>query len=284
MKLSNEWVDYDGPSGPVSAYLSRPEPAAAPLPAVIVIQEIWGVDEHIADVTERFATAGYVGLAPDLFSAGGGRPPALAFERVARAKEFLNTLPPAEWGSIMGDEGRRREALSAVPDGEQVGETLGAIFGGPARDMDAHTGNLRAAVAFLRSHPAAEGRAVASIGYCMGGGLSGRLACEEPELGAAAIYYGQAPSRAQVAEIRCPIRGFYGEDDERITSGVPELRSALSEAGVEHELRVYPDTGHAFFNDTRPSYRPEAARDAWGRTLQFFAEALDPVAVAAVAS
>lgn len=283
MKLSNEWVDYDGPSGSASAYLSRPESASTPLPAVIVIQEIWGVDEHIADVTERFAMAGYVALAPDLFSAGGGRPPALSFERIGRAKEFLNTIPPPEWGSIMGDEARRREALSKVSDGEQVGETLGTIFGGAARDMDAHTASLRAAVAFLRSHPACEGRAVASVGYCMGGGLSGRLACEEPKLGAAAIYYGQAPSREQVAEIRCPIRGFYGEEDERITSGVADFESALSDAGVDHELRVYPDTGHAFFNDTRPSYRQQAARDAWGRTLQFFAEALDPVSVAAVA-
>ncbi len=282
MKLSSEWVGYEGPSGSVSAYLSRPEPAAGPLPAVIVIQEIWGVDEHIADVTERLASAGYVALAPDLFSAGGGRPPTLSFERVARAKEFLGTIPPGEWGSVLGDEGRRREALSALPDGEQVGETLGAIFSGPARDMDAHLGNLRAAVAFVRSHPAAAGRAVASIGYCMGGGLSGRLACEEPELAAAAIYYGQAPSREQVAQIRCPIRGFYGEDDERITSTVPEFESALDEAGVDHELRIYPGTGHAFFNDTRPSYRPEASRDAWARTLQLFAQSLDPVRVEAV--
>ncbi len=283
MKLSNEWIDYDGPSGSVSAYLSRPESAAGPLPAVIVIQEIWGVDEHIADLTERFAAAGYLALAPDLFSAGGGRPPMLSFERVGRAKEFLNTLPPGEWGSIVGDEERRREALSALPDGEQVGETLGALFGGLARNIDAYVSNLRAAVEFVRSHPASRGRAVASVGYCMGGALSGRLACEEPELAAAAIYYGQAASSEQVAQIRCPIRGFYGEEDERITSGVPEFESALSDAGVNHELRVYPDTGHAFFNDTRPSYRPESARDAWGRTLQFFAETLDPVRVAAVA-
>ncbi len=285
MELVSEWLEYDGPSGSVTAYVARPRAASGPLPGVIVIQEIWGVDEHIADLAERFATAGYVALAPDLFSAGGGRPPILAPERVARAKQFLNTIPPPEWGSVLGDEARRQEALSKLPDGEgqQVGETLGAIFGGPARDMDAHTANLRAAVAFLRSHPACEGRAVASVGYCMGGGLSGRLACEEPELAAAAIYYGQAPEPEQVARTGCPVRGFYGEDDERITSGVPAFESALSEAGVEHELRVYPDTGHAFFNDTRPSYRQEAARDAWGRTLQFFAQTLDPVRAAALA-
>lgn len=285
MELVTEWVTYDGPAGAVSAYMVRPKAAPGPLSGVIVIQEIWGADEHIADVTERFASAGYLAVAPDLFSAGGGRPPALSDERIARAKAFLNTIPPLEWGSVMGDENRRNEELSKLPDeqGRQVGETLGTLFSGPARDTEAHVANLRAAFSYVREHPASGGRAVASIGYCMGGGLSARLACEEPELGAAAIYYGGSPEPDQVARIRCPTRGFYGENDPRIMEGVPGFEQALEAAGVDHELRVYPDAGHAFFNDGRPSYRQEAARDAWARTLQFFAEALDPVKTVPVA-
>jgi carboxymethylenebutenolidase len=112
----------------------------------------------------------------------------------------------------------------------------------------------------------------------MGGGLSALLACEEPELRAAVVFYGSSPSAEQVGRIRCPIRGFCGHDDPGIVAGLPAFDGALGEARVDHELRVYPNTPHAFFNDTRPSYRPEAARDAWARTLAFFAETLGSVA------
>lgn len=283
MELMNEWVSYDGRAGSVAAYLARPRPASDPLPAVMVIQEIWGVDGHIEDVTDRFAAAGYVALAPDLYSAGGGRPPALAAERVEAAKAFLNTIPPAEWMAVLGDDARRAEALGKLPggEGEKVGETLGTLFGG-ARDLESHLGVLQAAVAFLSAHPACAGRAVGSVGFCLGGGLSALLACEEPRLGAAVVFYGTSPDAERVASIGCPLRGFYGQDDPRIVGGLPAFAAALRDAGADYELRIYPDTGHAFFNDTRPSYRPEAARDAWGRTLAFFADRLGGVPTVAV--
>jgi carboxymethylenebutenolidase len=279
MDLEQEWVDYDGPGGAVAAYLARPRAADGPLPAVIVIQEIWGVDGHIADVADRVAAAGYLALAPDLYSAGGGRPPALAAERVQAAKAFLNTLPQGEWMAVLGDEARRAEALGKLPDGEgqRVGETLGTLFGGAARDLDAHLGVLRAAVAFVRAHPGCAGRPVGSVGFCLGGGLSALLACTEPQLGAAVVFYGSSPDSARVASIHCPLRGFYGREDPRIVGGLPAFETALRDAAADYELRIYPDTGHAFFNDTRPSYRPEAARDAWGATLAFFAAQLGAV-------
>ena len=82
MELATEWLDLDSPAGQVSAYFARPVPAREPVPGVLVIQEVWGVDGHIQDVAARFATAGYAALAPDLYSAAGGRPPALSAERV----------------------------------------------------------------------------------------------------------------------------------------------------------------------------------------------------------
>ena len=91
------------------------------------------------------------------------------------------------------------------------------------------------------------------------------------------IFYGSSPATEQAGSIHCALRGFYGHDDPRIVAGLPAFDAALGAAGVDYELRIYPDTPHAFFNDTRPSYRPEAARDAWGRTLAFFADALGPV-------
>jgi Dienelactone hydrolase family len=131
VELETEWVDYDSPAGSVSAYLARPQAAGGPLPGLLVLQEIWGVDRHIVDLVERFATAGYVTLAPDLFSMGGGRPPALQAGRVERTKEFLNTIPPADWTAVLGDDQQRAEALGRLPgdEGQRVGETLGVLFG-----------------------------------------------------------------------------------------------------------------------------------------------------------
>ncbi|HEU0250209.1 MAG TPA: dienelactone hydrolase family protein [Solirubrobacteraceae bacterium] len=279
MDLLSEWIDYDTDAGWVDAYISRPAAAIEPVPAVIVIQEVWGADAHIADVTDRFASAGYVALAPDLYSAGGGRPPALAAERVAAAKEFLNTIPTGEWMAVLTDEQRRAEALSQLPaeKADEVTETIGGLFGGVGGDTARHLTVLRAAVAWLHRHPACVGRAVGSVGFCLGGGLSALLAAEEPELGAAVIFYGSSPADEQAGTIGCPVRGFYGQEDPRIVAGLPAFDAALSAGGVDHELRVYPNTGHAFFNDTRPSYRQEAARDAWAQTLVFFAETLGPV-------
>ncbi|MGO9754073.1 MAG: dienelactone hydrolase family protein [Solirubrobacteraceae bacterium] len=282
MDLETTWVTHDVPGGSVSAYLARPKPATGPVPGIIVIQEIWGVDEHIQDLVERFATAGYAAIAPDLYSAPAGRPPQLSVERVQAAKQFLNSIPPSEWMSVLGDPERRAQELAKLPgdQGVQIGETIGTLFGGMGRDTGKYLDVLRSTFSYLRSNPACSERAVGSIGYCMGGGLSALLASVERELGAAAIFYGGSPSAEQTASIGCPVRGFYGADDPRIVSGLPDFAEALSKAGVDHELRVYPDTGHAFFNDGRPSYRHVAARDAWARTLAFFAATLDPVTTA----
>jgi carboxymethylenebutenolidase len=284
MELLSEQIDYDSPVGVVSAYLVRPGAASGPLPGVVVIQEIWGVDRHIQDVADRFAAAGYLAVAPDLYSADGGRPPVLVAERVEAAKSFLNSIAPSQWMAILGDDAQRAEALSKLP-GEQarnVDETIAALFGGAGGDSERHIIVLRAAIAFLRAHPACAQRAVGSVGFCLGGGLSALLACEEPHLGAAVIYYGSSPAEGRVGSIHCPVRGFYGQDDPRIVGGLPAFNAALSDAGTDYELHIYPDTGHAFFNDTRPSYRPEAARDAWSRTLAFFAQTLAPVLTVAV--
>ncbi|MDA8037832.1 MAG: dienelactone hydrolase family protein [Actinomycetota bacterium] len=245
---------------------------------------MWGADVHIRDVAERFAAAGYVALAPALYSTGDGRPEALSAERVEEAKAFLNSLPPDQWMAVLGDETRRSETLGKLPKhrGAAVGETLGTLFGG-ARDPGRHVPVLRAAVSYLRAHPACAGRLVGSVGFCMGGSLSAQLACSEPELSAAVVYYGSSPTPEQVKGTRCPLRGFYGQEDPAVVTGLPAFGEALREAGIDHELRVYPDTPHAFFNDTRPSYRPEPARDAWARTLAFFAVVLGPVSSAEVA-
>lgn len=280
MELVTQWVDYESPNGQVSGYLAFPRvletDAVDALPGVVVIQEVWGTDEHICDVTDRVATAGYVALAPDLYSTGGGRPPVLSPERVCAAKEFLNSIPTGRWMEIIADESKREEELSKLPGdkGREVAETLDALFGGLREGPERNVAVLRASVAYLLGHRNCDGRKVGSVGFCMGGALSALLACEEPNLSAAVIFYGASPASEKVSNIHCAIRGFYGKEDPGIVAGLDGFSSALDEAGIENDLRVYPDVPHAFFNDTRPSYRIEAARDAWARTLVFFADKL----------
>ena len=273
MDLATDWITHDSGQGPVPAYRAKPAMVTEPLPAVLVIQEAWGVDEHIQDVTRRVATSGYLALAPDLYAAGGERPDAVRPERVRAVKEFLNSLPP----TALGDQRARQEALDRLPEQERsrVTESLAAVFAGSGR-AEAFVSLLQAAVGHLRADADAAGRRVGSVGFCMGGGLSALLACSDPELSAAAVFYGMPPSEERLQALACPLLGFYGEADHRVTDTVPATAKAVAEAGGSYEYHVYPGAPHAFFNDTRPSYRVEAARDSWARLLGFFARYLTP--------
>jgi carboxymethylenebutenolidase len=265
VRLDTGWSDFASDRRTCAAFRARPAATGARLPGVLLIQEIWGVDEHIQDLTGRVATAGYTALAPDLYSLGG-RPAALEPSRVAAVKTFLNSLPVGAWWS----EDARQGALAGLPAGERtaVAESLGALFA--PRDREALAALLRDAVAALRDDQGCDGR-VAAVGWCMGGGLAARLACREPTLAGAAIFYGESAPEDLVPQIACPVIGFYGGEDPRVTDTVPAFAAAMKAAGKQYEPHVYPGAPHAFFNDTRPSYTVDAARDAWARLLTFFA-------------
>ena len=267
MKLRDEWVTYDSGGTGVRAYQAWPDRDTDPLPAIVVIMEIWGVDGHIQDLVRRFATAGYLACAPELYS-HGRLPEALSQERIQAVKAFFETVAPAVWQN----PAERDAAVAKLADPQRTNlqETLGQIVH-PNRPWDRYVGDLRAAVRHVRAHPRAKGTRVGATGYCMGGALSGRLACAEPALAAAAIYYGAAPPADQIAGIRCPVLGFYGGDDPRITDGVPAFAEAMKAAGKSFEQHVYAGAPHAFFNDERRSFRLAPSRDAWARTLAFFA-------------
>lgn len=269
MKLETQWIAWRAGTETVRAFQARPAGIAAPIPAIVVIQEIWGVDDHIQDLVARFATAGYCAVAPDLFATDGRRPAALEPERIRTVLHLLDTTPAA-WS----DAAARDAAVDDLPADARAGarETM-ALLLNPNRPTDRFIGMLRAACAALRKDPACNGR-IGSVGYCYGGLLSARLAGVEPELGAAVIYYGMSPDLALLPDLRCPLLGFYGETDVRITSGVPAFAEALRRAGKRFESHIYPTAPHAFFNDTRLTYHVDAARDAWARTLMFFANEL----------
>jgi len=126
---------------------------------------------------------------------------------------------------------------------------------------------------YLASRPEAAGRGIGATGFCMGGGLALTLACDSPHIRAAAPFYGINPSPVdKVANLRGPVLAVYAENDGWVTEEVREqLRKALSQHGIEHEIKVYPGTDHAFFNDTRAEvYNRDAANDAWERVLSLF--------------
>jgi carboxymethylenebutenolidase len=272
MEIESGWTELQTAGGTCSAFRARPVPAQTPLPGVLVIQEVWGVDAHIQDLSVRFAAAGYLALAPDLYTVGT-RQPELDPARIAGVKAFLERVPPAVWT----DPAKRAEALSLLPDAErdQVAGTMAVLFG--QQDPERNLQTLADAASALQNDPVCSG-STGCVGWCMGGNLSARLAARDAALAAAVIFYGSPPSAEEVPEIGCPVLGFYGADDLRITSSVPAFAEAMRVAGRSFEAHVYPGAPHAFFNDTRRSYRSDAARDAWARCLVFFASYLDPIA------
>jgi carboxymethylenebutenolidase len=272
MAIATETI---GDAAGFTGYLARPERAQGPLPGLLIVQEAWGVDAHIEDVTRRFAAAGYVALAPDLYAQSGKRPQALSRERLAELTAFINRAG----SQIIGDPQARAQALAGCSGEERarLGESLEMLsavgFSGARRD--AHVATLGAAATYLRTARSdTAGQRIGAIGFCLGGGLAALLACRDPELGAAVIFYGSAPPPGEILGIRCPVLGMFGGKDQRITGQVPALAQAMAAAGKSFEHHVYPEAGHAFFNDGRPSYQADAARDAFARTLTFLRDAL----------
>ncbi|MHB8417767.1 MAG: dienelactone hydrolase family protein [Myxococcales bacterium] len=277
MELTTKTIELPGQ---MNGFLARPTRAGSPLPGVLVIQEIWGVDGHIQDVAGRLATAGYVALAPDLFSKGGGRPAVLAEKRVEAAKRFLDTVPPQNLAALMNPSQRDQE-LERLPKAERrsVGETLGQLFSPERMSRSGeYVQDILTSAQWLRAQPFCKGRLLGAVGFCMGGGLAAALATEDGALGASVCYYGAPPPAENIPRIHCPVLALYGEDDPRLMPSLPPFEQAMKKVGKELDLHVYPKTPHAFFNDTRASYRVEAARDAWARTLSLFARALSPAA------
>ena len=232
------WVDIDVGGETMEAYLTT-SGSNEPSPAVIVIQEIWGVNSHIQYVTDRLPSQGYVGLAPAMFHRQGRMTMGLH-------EEFDNAIASMQQCSDAG----------IVAD-------------------------VQAAVDYLKAQPFVQSDKIGIVGFCFGGRVSYLAACTVSGLSAAVVYYGGGIMNAlggdgpspfdQTGNITAPVLGLFGEEDGNPTpADVNQIDAALTAAGKTHEFHMYPGCGHGFHCNARSSYRPEAARDAWAKTMAWF--------------
>ena len=136
--------------------------------------------------------------------------------------------------------------------------------------MAAAVAEIGAAADFLVQRDDTSGAAPAVVGFCMGGRLALQAALVEDGLSTVVPFYGTPLTADQAPGAKVPVLGLYGEEDSGIpVDDVRTMETALTDAGIENEITIYPGAGHAFFNDTRDSYNPEAAADAWTRTLDW---------------
>ena len=233
------WVTVPVGGFSMRAYRAAPQ-GRSNLPVVMVVPEIFGVHEHICDVTRRLAHQGYLAIAPDLMQRQGD--PSVI----------------KEVGQIIA------EVVSKVPDA-QVMSDLDATF-----DWALQNGG--------------DVKRVAMTGFCWGGRIVWLYTARQTRLRAAAAWYGQVNAKRGpltpmqpvdlMRDLHAPTLGLYGGADTGIPAEhVQLMRNALqsgSEAAQESVIQVYPDTPHAFHADYRPSYRKEAAQDAWARMLAWF--------------
>jgi carboxymethylenebutenolidase len=212
--------------GPIDAYAAEPRAKRAASPGVVVIQAIWGVDSQLRDVARRYAKAGYVAIAPALYSrlsapSGDGATDISPFRPLAQKMN--------DQGFVPTDIAAARDWIAAQSPGTKIGIT----------------------------------------GFCMGGGLVLREVVATEIFSAAAPFYGTVkPVFDEAAAVKTPLIGSYGARD---TSILPQdVTAFFSHVTAPHDVKIYEEAGHAFFDDTRQSYVANAAADAWRRTLAWF--------------
>src|SRR5438105_3628353 len=133
--------------------------------------------------------------------------------------------------------------------------------------------DLKSALTFLAKLPEVDAQRMGAIGFCMGGGFAIAWACTDSRLKAIAPFYGANPRPLEVVKRLCPVVGSYPENDFTARAG-RAIDQALTREQITHDIKIYPNTRHSFFNDTSSSYDQQAADDSWHRVMEFFGEQL----------
>ena len=239
--MASYWDSTKVDGADMRLYVSVPD-GTGPFPAVVVIQHQGGVDEFMEEMTQRIASAGYFGVAPDLYHRDGPDCRDDGPTRRARLRDV----------TVIKDVNATVDFLTGhrLADVERLG-IIGFCMGGRvAYLMAAANPSFKAAVAYY------------------GGNIM--------------VPWGEGPAPFEcTAEIHCPLLGLFGEDDANPSpADMRKLDAELTKHGKVHEFHSYPGAGHAFMNRRGERYRADADRDSWPKTLAFFAKHLSRVAVA----
>ena len=226
----------------VGGYLAYPKGKKSP--AVIVHFEIFGVNNHIESVCRRLAEAGYAALAPDYY-----------------------------W---------RLETKTAPYSDLKAGFALA----GTLKDEQILS-DVASCIQYLQSKDFVVKDSIGTLGFCMGGKLAVLTAAANPQTIKAAVSFyggglagenlrpGQLNPMIEAAKVKAPLLLFYGDKDMFIKAEhVEQFTGKLKELGKNFESKVYAGAGHGFFCDERPGHNPEAAKDAWGRVVEFLGKNL----------
>jgi len=232
----------------LDSYYAAPRHAGPATPAVVVVQAIWGIDAQLRDVVRRFAKAGYIAIAPDLYTGlgapnGDGATDFAPFREVAqKLSDDIVDADIAVAADFVRQGAHSRARL-------KIGVTGFCMGGG---------------IALRQTVDNASSFAAASVFY---GKVRYGTTDNKGAITPIALDYANA--------IGVPLAGSWGERDTSILAAdVRALDSKLTALGKPHDLRVYDGAGHAFFDDTRDTYVAAAAADAWTRTLAWFSEHL----------
>jgi len=202
-----EWITVRHDGREVGCYVGYPE-VKDKAAAVIVIHEIFGHTDWVRNVVDELAEAGYIAIAPDLL-----------------------------WG--LGAKGGGTSELSSTEISQKIGDLT-------RNHADQITADLNATANYVGQLDACNGK-VAVIGFCWGGGQSFRYATNNPKLKAAFVCYGTSPTAAaEIGRVACPVYGFYGGNDARVTATTDKTAALMTAAGKPYERNVYDGAGHGF--------------------------------------
>lgn len=178
-------------------------------------------------------------------------------------QDVTRRLAKAGYVALAVDLLSRQGGTAALDSGDVPG-TLGNI------SPDTFVQDFLSGWRYLQGQNYALTERVGMTGFCFGGGVTWRVATRMPELKAAVPFYGPHPEISDVPNIQAAVQAIYGERDTRINAGIPAIEAAMQENGKIFAKIVYPDSDHAFFNDTGTRYNPAAAQDAWKQLLAWF--------------
>ncbi len=179
-------------------------------------------------------------------------------------KDVARRLAKAGYVGLAVDLLARQGGTDKIVDAAQVPGLLGNTP--PEQFVQDFQSGLR----YTQAQPYVRKDRAGMVGFCFGGGVTWRCATKMPELRAVVPFYGPNPPLEEVANIQAAVQAIYGELDKRIDQGIPAIEAAMHQHNKTFVKLIYPNANHAFHNDTGQSYNPEAAKDAWSKTLAWF--------------